>query len=119
MTISGTSYNVFVNHPAGSDKSKLDHTQKMLNLAKGLDHVILLGDFNWRPSSQFYSMVTAEYTDCWISVYPTGIDNNGLNMTRAIDHIFVSKGTNILDATYIPSPMSETDHPTFYVQLGS
>ncbi|MCY3413987.1 MAG: endonuclease/exonuclease/phosphatase family protein [Candidatus Heimdallarchaeota archaeon] len=109
--------NIFVNHPAGSDYSKMSHTNTMLNLAKDLENVILLGDFNWRQDTVYYSMVTSFYVDTWRYVYPTGIDSNNLNMSSSIDHIFVSDTFGISGSTYIPSPESETDHPVYWTDL--
>lgn len=109
--------NVFINHPAGSDESKLHHTETMLEMANGLSNVILLGDFNWRQYTVYYNMTTALYVDTWRAIYPNGIDDNNLNMSSSIDHVFVSKSFGIIDATYIPSPASQTDHPVYYTKI--
>jgi len=117
IDIDGVAHHVFVNHPAGSDSSKLDHTQTLLELANGLDHVMMLGDFNWREHTIFYDMITQTYNDTWRAVYPNGIDSNGLIMNSTIDHIFVSPTYQIINTIYIPSPQSESDHPVLYTEL--
>ena len=45
----------------------------------------------------------------------TGFDENGVNRTRRIDHIFVSPGFTIKEAHYISSPESQTDHPVHWI----
>jgi endonuclease/exonuclease/phosphatase family metal-dependent hydrolase len=110
-------FNVFVNHPAGSGNSKMAHTVAMLDLANGLDNVILMGDFNWREDSTYYSMVNATYLDTWRTKWPTGI-GNGVTMLESIDHIFISNSTFAIDdATYILEPESQTDHPAYWIEI--
>lgn len=117
VEVNDITLNIFVNHPAGSNDSKNAHTEGMLELASGLSNVVLLGDFNWREDTAFYSMVTQTYTDTWREVYPTGIDNQGLNMSSTIDHIFVSDTFSVTDANYITSPASQTDHPVYWTDI--
>ncbi len=117
VEVNDITLNVFVNHPAGSNDSKNAHTQGMLELASGLSNVVLLGDFNWREDSAFYSMVTQTYIDTWRDVYPTGIDDQGLNMSSTIDHVFVSDTFGVVDANYITSPASQTDHPVYWTDI--
>jgi len=110
-------FNVFVNHPAGSGDSKLAHTVAMLNLASPKENVILLGDFNWRENTVYYSMINVTYLDTWRTRWPTGIDDEGLVMTSTIDHIFVSNTFTVIDARYIPNPESQTDHPAYWAEI--
>lgn len=108
--------NIFVNHPAGNDAVDLDHTRALLAKADGLSNVIMLGDFNWDEQTQYYTLITAEYKDTWRDRYSSGIDNNGLNMSRTIDHIFVSPTFTVQQSVYIPSPASQTDHPVYWTR---
>ena len=118
VIIGSMTFNVFVNHPAGSGASKQAHTVGMLGLAASLDNVILMGDFNWREDSAHYALVNATYLDTWRTKWPTGIDDNGLSMQVTIDHIFISDTIfTIDDARYIPEPESQTDHPTYWAEI--
>lgn len=38
-------------------------------------------------------------------------------MAERIDHIFVSQSFKVLEAYYLPSPVSETDHPAHWAVL--
>ncbi len=117
VEVNDITLNVFVNHPAGSNDSKMAHTNGMLELASDLSNVVLLGDFNWREDHAAYSLVTQSYTDTWRETYPTGIDDTGLNMSSTIDHVFVSNTFTVTDANYITSPASQTDHPVYWTDI--
>ncbi len=112
-------FNVFNNHPAGSDEAKLAHIEAVMNIivSESLDNVVSMGDFNSRENSTFYNASVSVLQDTWLSVYPTGIDDSGLNMTRRIDHIFVSQEFSVESAIYIPNPESQTDHPVYWVTI--
>ena len=112
-------FNVFNNHPAGSDVAKLAHIEAVMDIIESgsLDNVVSMGDFNSRENSTFYNASVAVLTDTWLSLYPTGIDDNGLNMTRRIDHVFVSPEFTVESAFYIPNPESQTDHPVYWVTI--
>ncbi len=117
IKINNQYFNVFVNHPCCNDASFMDHTQALLDLSDGLNNTILMGDFNWREDTVFYSMITDKYIDTWRAVWPAGIDKDGLNMSQTIDHIFVSKNFTVINSVYIPSPQSETDHPLLWSEV--
>ncbi len=112
-------FNVFNSHPDGSRDAKLGHIQSVMNYISdnSLENVISMGDFNSRENSTYYNASVAALKDTWLSIYPTGVDANGLNMTRRIDHIFVSPKFNVLDAIYIPAPDSQTDHPVYWATI--
>jgi len=42
---------------------------------------------------------------------PTAVDDNGLNASRRIDHIFVDPDLNIVNCEYIDWIKLESDHP--------
>ncbi|WP_457557711.1 endonuclease/exonuclease/phosphatase family protein [Candidatus Harpocratesius sp.] len=97
--------------------TKAAHTEMILDQVNGLTNVILMGDFNWREDSSYYSSVTAVYQDSWRAKWPTGIDNEGISMQSTIDHIFLSPTFIVESAHYIPSPQSQTDHPAYWIEI--
>lgn len=117
VLVGNKTLNVMVNHPAGSADAKAAHTEMMLDQVSGLTNVILMGDFNWREDSMYYSSVTAVYQDSWRTKWPTGIDNKGISMQSTIDHIFLSPTFIVESAHYIPSPQSQTDHPAYWIEI--
>jgi endonuclease/exonuclease/phosphatase family metal-dependent hydrolase len=54
-----------------------------------------------------------------MDVYPTGIDENGLDMSgeNRIDHIFVSPHLEVMNPVYILPPESWTDHPVHWAEI--
>ena len=117
VVVGNTVFNVMVNHPAGSRDAKMAHTDMMLDQVDELSNVILMGDFNWREDTDYYSMVTAIYQDSWRTKWPTGVDDQNLVMNSTIDHIFLSSTFTVEDARYIISPESQTDHPAYWIDI--
>ena len=112
-------FNVFNSHPDGSGEAKLAHIEAVMDIieSENLDNVVSMGDFNSRENSIYYNASVAVLKDTWLSVYPTGIDDSGLNMTDRIDHIFVSQDFTVESAFYIPNPESQTDHPVYWATI--
>ncbi len=116
IQVGGKTFTLFVCHPAGSNDAKLAHTNAVLESASGLPNVISFGDFNWRENSTCYNMTTATYEDTWKVKWPSGVEE-GLNITKRIDYVFVSPGFTVLDARHIPAPESQTDHPVYWATI--
>ncbi len=108
-------FTVFVNHPAGSDEAKLAHIEAVMDRAEGKYNLISMGDFNSREGSIFYNMSIASLKDVWRDKWSDGVDDQGLNMTRRIDHIFVSPEFTVLDARFIVEEQS--DHPALWTDI--
>ena len=110
-------YNV---HPDGSDEAKLAMVDAVLSRAADEGYVIALGDYNARGWEEPYLRMGQVYTNAWMSIYPTGIDNNGLDMSgrERIDHIFLSPHLRVIDAVYLPKPESHSDHPAHWAVIG-
>jgi endonuclease/exonuclease/phosphatase family metal-dependent hydrolase len=109
-------FTLFVCHPAGSDDAKLAHIEAVLYRASGMPNVIAFGDFNWRPNSLLYNMTTAVLEDTWIEKWPTGVEE-GQNITKRIDYVFVAPGFTVDDARHILAPESQTDHPVYWATI--
>lgn len=124
-------------HPAGNDKSRQEHIDMVIKEAQENEHVIAMGDYNFRQDSPYYQEVTKSLKDSWLSLYPKAIGdidvnlldltiqnrktsggklvgNGKIDMHSRIDHIFLSNTFRVLKARYLPAPESETDHPLYW-----
>lgn len=108
-------FNVFVNHPAGSHEAKLAHIEGLLKQIEGKENVISMGDFNSREGTIYYEKQAAILKDVWRAKWPSGIDDNGLDMRRRIDHIFISQEFIVVEARFILDPQS--DHPALWTEI--
>jgi len=117
ITVGDNIFNVFNSHPDGSDDAKITHIETLMSRIEGLSNVISLGDFNSRENSTYYNASTALLVDSFLSLYPDHFDENEVNRTRRIDHIFVSPEFTINEAHYISSPESQTDHPVYWISI--
>jgi endonuclease/exonuclease/phosphatase family metal-dependent hydrolase len=54
-----------------------------------------------------------------MDVYPSGINDDGLDMSglNRIDHIFVSPHITVANPIYLLPPDSWTDHPAHWAEL--
>ena len=106
----GRTWNVFVTHLG--NHGPIVQLEDMLTRVDGLENVIAMGDFNFRPATEQYTLMTASLQDSWLLKWPGGTEIPGYSAERRIDHIFVSPGTQILDSAYVVDPAS--DHPYMY-----
>ncbi len=103
------SFNVFSNHPAArTPEAKVYQIEQILSRTVGLDNVLLMGDFNFRPYSESYNITVATLDDSWEQKWLSPA------ATR-IDHIFLSPGLTVLDAVYIEK--GQSDHPAYWVEI--
>lgn len=109
----GRSYQVVVIHLGNG--GPLVQQQGLLEVLAGQSNVILMGDFNFRPDSEQYALTTSSFLDAWLLRWPQGVDDQGNQPDRRIDHFFVSAGIEALDVRYIESQAS--DHPLVFAQL--
>jgi hypothetical protein len=51
-----------------------------------------MGDYNLRDYEAAYQLIASVYTNAWVSVYPSEISPDGVDMSgdNRIDHIFLS-----------------------------
>jgi endonuclease/exonuclease/phosphatase family metal-dependent hydrolase len=108
-------FNVYINHPAGGHEAKLAHINTVMNRIGSKNRVISMGDFNFRQDSEYYNITVPPLLDAWLEKWPTGVDDNLLNMSDRIDHIFLSNEFTVLDARYITDPQS--DHPAHWAEI--
>jgi endonuclease/exonuclease/phosphatase family metal-dependent hydrolase len=119
IVLGGQTITVFCVHPDESDPAMVAFAQRLLARAAAKPLVIALGDYNLRSYEEAYQLIDKVYKNAWTSVYPTGIDNNGLDMSgeNRIDHIFVSPQLNVSDPVYLLPPESGTDHPAHWATI--
>ncbi len=119
ITVGGTTFSIFNVHPDGSDEAKMVFANTLVDRASQQEHVIALGDYNLRGWEQAYLVVDAHYKNAWMDAYPSGVDEQGLDMSgrERIDHIFVSPHLQVADPVYILPPASWTDHPVHWTDI--
>ncbi len=113
IEVNGRSYHVFVTHLGNG--GPLFQLEDMLERIDGLGDVIAMGDFNFRPSTDQYALMTRSLKDSWLLRWPDGKEIPGYSAERRIDHIFVSPGTQVIESEYVVDPAS--DHPYMYTIL--
>ncbi|MGW8144988.1 MAG: endonuclease/exonuclease/phosphatase family protein [Anaerolineales bacterium] len=111
-----TVYNV---HPDGSEEAKMVFARSLVERAGQKPDVIAIGDYNLRGWEVPYLLIDKFYKNAWMDVYPTGISDDGLDMSgeNRIDHIFVSPHFNVENPIYLLPPESKTDHPAHWTEI--
>jgi endonuclease/exonuclease/phosphatase family metal-dependent hydrolase len=119
IEINGQRFTIYSVHPAGSDTAMLSFAETLLARSMGQSNVIALGDYNLRENEVAYQMIDQVFTNAWISVYPDGISDEGLDMsgTKRIDHIFISPHLGVRNPVYLLAPDSATDHPAHWAEI--
>lgn len=113
LTVGARRFQVIVTH-LGND-GPIVQQQNLLNSIDPGAPVIALGDFNFRPDSEQYRLTRTRLDDAWLLRWPSGIDDQGVDATERIDHIFVSPGVTITQVHYWDS--GESDHPALWVEI--
>jgi endonuclease/exonuclease/phosphatase family metal-dependent hydrolase len=119
IVVGDQTFTVFSVHPDESDPAMLVFAKTLLRRAQEKPQVIAMGDYNLRSYEEAYQVIDRVLKNAWTSVYPTGIDNNGLDMSgeNRIDHIFVSPSLQTSDPVYLLPPESGTDHPAHWATI--
>jgi endonuclease/exonuclease/phosphatase family metal-dependent hydrolase len=112
VRVDGRTYNVFVTHLGNG--GPIIQLEDMLARIQGLENVIAMGDYNFRPSTEQYALMTQTLVDSWLLRWPDGTP--GYTPEERIDHIFVSPGMHVLESEYVANPAS--DHPCMFTVIG-
>jgi endonuclease/exonuclease/phosphatase family metal-dependent hydrolase len=115
IRVGATVFNVYVNHPAGSDDAFLAHMQTLMDQIGVKTNVISMGDFNTEPDSIYYNMSVAVLKDAWVNASSSGVDGTSFDLSERIDHIFVSHSFIVTETRYLNYPAS--DHPGLWTEL--
>lgn len=113
ITVSNVVYTVVVTHLGNG--GPLIQQQQVLELARSQPNVILMGDLNFRPSSEQYRQTAAGLKDGWLSAASRQLIPPGQNPDTRIDHFFVSPNLNVGAAFYIGKGPS--DHPAIVIEI--
>jgi endonuclease/exonuclease/phosphatase family metal-dependent hydrolase len=119
ISVGGKLITIFNVHPAGSDEAKMVFADTLVQRAAERTDGIAVGDYNLRGWEEPYLLIDGTLKNAWMDVYPTGTDDEGLDMSgeNRIDHIFVSPHLNVSDPIYILPPDSWTDHPVHWANI--
>ncbi|MGE5222870.1 MAG: endonuclease/exonuclease/phosphatase family protein [Omnitrophica WOR_2 bacterium] len=113
ITKAGKTFNVLVTHLGNG--GPLVQQEEVLKELAGKPDVLVMGDFNFDPSTDQYRRTVQVLSDAWLLRWPTGIDDRGYNPVKRIDHIFVSPGTQVTGARFLTAP--ESDHPALTITI--
>jgi len=118
IDVGDRTFRVFVTH-LGSEEPEppgnMPQQEAILKEVAGKENVILLGDFNFGPETAQYRLATEMLEDSWVLRWPE-VDKRTVDFKgQGIDHIFVSPGTRVTDAQYLPDP--ESDHPAVTARI--
>lgn len=119
ITVRDKRITIFNVHPDGSDEAKMVFARTLIDRADQQSDVIAIGDYNLRGWEEPYLLIDEKYKNAWIDVYPTGINDDGLDMSgeNRIDHIFVSPNFTVGNPIYLLPPESWTDHPAHWAEI--
>jgi endonuclease/exonuclease/phosphatase family metal-dependent hydrolase len=113
VTKAGHTFNIFVTH-LGNDGPLIQQDQ-VLSQTRGLENVVLMGDFNFSSKGEPYQRTLAALADAWLVRWPGKTDANGFSATDEIDHVFVTPGTRVTAVDYLHGP--ESDHPALMIDI--
>jgi endonuclease/exonuclease/phosphatase family metal-dependent hydrolase len=119
IEVAGRRFSLYDVHPDGSDTAMLVWAESLLERSQDQPNVIALGDYNLRDYEEAYQLIDAVYTNTWVSLYPSKISPDGIDMSgdNRIDHIFVSPSLSVRDAFYVLPPASATDHAVHWAGI--
>ncbi len=119
VNVEGRQITIYNVHPDGSDEAKMVFARTLIDRAGQKQGVIAIGDYNLRGWEEPYLLIDEFYKNAWMDVYPSGIDDNGLDMSgeNRIDHIFVSPHFTVNNPVYLLPPESWTDHPAHWAGI--
>jgi endonuclease/exonuclease/phosphatase family metal-dependent hydrolase len=119
VTIAGRSFTVYDVHPDSSDPAMVAFAKTVLARSKDKSNVLVMGDFNLRDYEEAYKVINSVYTNVWVSIYPTKISKDGVDMSgeNRIDHIFISPNLRARNPVYVLPPESATDHAVHWTEI--
>jgi endonuclease/exonuclease/phosphatase family metal-dependent hydrolase len=106
-------YQIFVTHLGNG--GPLFQLEDLLTRIQGSENVIAMGDFNFRPATDQYVLITQTLADSWLLKWPDGKETPGISSEKRIDYIFVSPRLTVLESEY--SVSSASDHPYAYIVI--
>ncbi|MBI3151762.1 MAG: endonuclease/exonuclease/phosphatase family protein [Chloroflexi bacterium] len=119
IEVNGQRFTIYNVHPDGSDTAMLVFANRLLERSKDKPYVIAMGDYNLRDYEEAYKLINSVYTNAWVSVYPSKISTDGVDMSgeNRIDHIFISPALGVRNPVYVLVPESATDHAVHWAEI--
>lgn len=116
IDIGGTPVLFLSNHPAGRPDAKDAHVDGVLAEIAGHEYVISVGDYNFRSQQPYFARLAEVLDSTTFSLGEDKVNYHGSapDLTREIDHIFVSRNFRVLESHYLHPPDSQTDHPAHW-----
>ncbi len=109
----GKTYQIFVTHLGNG--GPVFQVEDVLTRIQGLENVIAMGDFNLRPTTEQYILITQTLADSWLLEGPNWKALPGFSNEDRIDYIFVSPELTVFSSGYYMS--STSDHPYMYTAI--
>lgn len=118
ITVGKEVFRVYVTHLGNG--GPIFQMRQMLELMKGHDNLIAMGDFNFRPYEEQYAITTTEFFDSFLIAEEKTVpvlwgNSKPWEFEERIDHVFVSDGVKVSYLEYITQP--ESDHPALFVDI--
>jgi endonuclease/exonuclease/phosphatase family metal-dependent hydrolase len=119
VTVGGRRFFIYDVHPDSSDPAMVAFAKTLLARSKDKQNVVMMGDYNLRDYEEAYKLINSVYTNVWVSIYPTKISKDGVDMSgeNRIDHIFISPNLKARNPNYVLPPESATDHAVHWTEI--
>jgi endonuclease/exonuclease/phosphatase family metal-dependent hydrolase len=105
--VKGQEYTILVTHLGNG--GPLIQQQQILQLTQGKKNLLVMGDFNFRPTSEQYRQTVTILQDSLLIAADKKISSPEADLDQRIDHIFLSPGLNVASYEYFTEGPS--DHP--------
>jgi endonuclease/exonuclease/phosphatase family metal-dependent hydrolase len=118
ITVGDRRFHVLVTHL--DNDGALVQQRAVLDRARGGmgggSTAIVMGDFNFSPSTEQYRVTTSVLQDSWLRAAKRTVEPGAPDPSERIDHIFISPNARALHAEYLPEGPS--DHPAMFAEIG-
>ena len=113
ITAGGKTYHVMVTHLGnGGPPPQLED---ILSTLHERVNIVLMGDFNFEPTTDQYRRATTVFDDAWLRAGAPAPIGPEWDANQRIDHMFVTHDVEVVAAQYVLAPMS--DHPALVIEV--
>jgi endonuclease/exonuclease/phosphatase family metal-dependent hydrolase len=109
----GKTYRIRVTHLGNG--GPLPQIEDILSTLGDQPNIVLMGDFNFRPTTDQYRQAATALDDAWVRAGSPAPIGAVWDADRRIDHVFVTPDVDVIDAQYVPAALS--DHPALVVEV--
>jgi endonuclease/exonuclease/phosphatase family metal-dependent hydrolase len=117
IEVGGKLFHLFVTH-LDNDGALVQQRAMLDRAGIGLSRpaaVVMMGDFNFDPSTEQYRVTTRVLEDAWLKAAKQTVEPGASDPSGRIDHIFLSPNTRVLSSVYLPEGPS--DHPAMFAEI--